>query len=53
MYFAGSGLLPLPFKSLLEERLGRPAISLQDFNRAEKAAKAAKAATEQAEPSTS
>lgn len=49
MYAAGSGLLPMPLRHKFEERLGRPAITLAEFDKAEKAQlKAAKEAAEAA-----
>lgn len=33
MYIAGSGLLPMPFRTSIENALGRPAITLADIDK--------------------
>ncbi|GFH27434.1 hypothetical protein HaLaN_25754 [Haematococcus lacustris] len=37
MYITGSGLVPLPFRASLEKMLHRPAISLTDVDKAQRA----------------
>jgi hypothetical protein len=33
MYAAGSGLLPVPFRRSIEDALGRPAITILDYDK--------------------
>lgn len=33
MYVAGSGVLPLPFRASIESALGRPAVTLMDYDK--------------------